>query len=163
MVEAATSGMSPFRRRIVSAFILGLLGLIALSNLIRREAWPICNYPMYAALNSRGDGNRLEFYVVRGNREVRLIQTYRVMANLSLDYTLPYILQKEGWQSDNAKAALALVLDDLVEGWKSGGDPADEPTAVKVYQVDFHLPETGDPAFQVTDKRLVLEVDRPAP
>lgn len=155
--------MSPLRRLSVNGFILGFLGLYALANLIHREAWPICNYPMFANVEKWGDLTRPEYFVVRGNRETRLLSGHHTIADMGLEYSLPHFLGGYDLRSESARNALRVILDGLVGQWKADGNHGDEPAALKVYQISYHFPRSGDPTPQVTRKALLMEVERAAP
>jgi hypothetical protein len=155
--------MSSLRRIAINAFILSYLGVYALAILIRREAWPICSYPMFASAEKWRDLVQTEYFVVQGNREVRLNGGRHSIAEMGLEYSLPHFAEGNDLRSENAKKALGVILEGLVGQWKSDGRHAGEPTALKVYQVSYHFPRSGDPAPHVTRKILLLEADRAAP
>jgi hypothetical protein len=155
--------MSPLRRLLINGFILGFLVLYAFTILDRREGWPICNYPMFAAIENWADLERPEFFVVRGNREVRLLAGHHSMAAMCLEYSVPHFVGGNDWRSGNAKTALTLILGGLVDEWNAGGKPSGEPTALRVYQVTYHFPRLGDPTPKVISKTLLLEVGRTSP
>jgi hypothetical protein len=163
MAPSELPTMSPLRRLSVNGFILGYLGLCAFSNLVRHEGWPICNYPMFETIEHWKDVRRSEFFVVQGNREVRLNPSHHSIDDTCLEYAISHSPGETDWQSEKIKNGFSVLLDRLVDGWKADGASSDEPTALKVYKVGYHFPRSGDTTPQVISKTLLLEVDRTAP
>lgn len=165
LLNGASGTMQPMRRWVVNGLILVTLGLTGLSVVTKREAWPICNYPMFDGLNRRADTQKVEVFVVSGVEERPLHLehgawrgTYGLMRNVAVDDSIRVMLYQKGWRSEDSKAFLALILRELERQWKAEGKSAEPPRALRVYAVNYHYPESGDPRPQVLNKTLMLEV-----
>jgi hypothetical protein len=144
----------------VSGFILALLVVTLTSLLIRHEAWPIVNYPMFDVLNPRVDTDVVTFFVVTGKDEKRLGYEHGPM--LDLAHILPVMLDAKGAQSAEAKGFLTTVLENMQRDWKKEGYPA-PPTGLKGYLIRYHYPDSGNYAPQIVGKTLIIEVGNSAP
>jgi hypothetical protein len=162
--------MQALRRWIVNGFVLGMLSLTTLSVVTKREAWPICNYPMFDGLNRRADAQKVEIFVVSGAEEKPLHLeygawrgTYGLMRNVTVDDSIRVMLHEKGWRSDDSKAFLELILRELGRQCKAEGKSPEPPRALRVYTVDYHYPESGHSRPQILNKSLLLEVNNTTP
>lgn len=163
--------MWPMRKRIVNGLILGILGLTALSMIVKKEGWPICTYPMFDWIHHRHDQRITEFFTVTDAGETRLKPgtapwrgTFGLMRNVGLEEALWALLDQKGWYSESTNAFLKLILRELDREWKAGNQASGRPRALRVYLVDYRYPETGpDLRPQVLNRALKLEVHNVMP
>jgi len=165
-INSASGMMRGLRKWLVNGFILGTLGLTAVSIGIKKEEWPICNYPMFDSLNRRADTQNVEIYVVSGAKETPLRLeygawhgTYGLLRNVTLDEAIVVILDQKSWHSQDCKAFLALILRELKRKWNAERKSPEPPRSLRVYTVNYHYPELGDYRPQVLNKTLMLEVN----
>jgi hypothetical protein len=158
--------MRGLRKWLVNGFILGTLGLTAVSIGTKKEGWPICNYPMFESLNRRADTQNVGISIVSGAEETPLRLeygawhgTYGLLRNVTLDDAIGVMLDQKGWHSQDSKAFLALILRELKREWNAERKSPEPPRALRVYMVKYHYPKLGDYRPQVLNKTLMLEVN----
>jgi hypothetical protein len=158
------------RRWVVNGFILGTLGLTAVSIGTKKEAWPICNYPMFDSLNRRADTQNVGVSVVSGAEERPLSLehgpwrgTYGLLRNVTVSDAILVMLDQKGWHSQDSKAFLAMILRELKREWNAEHKSPEPPRALRVYTVNCHYPELGDYRPQVLNKTLMQEVNDTTP
>ncbi len=82
---------------------------------------------------------------------------------MPLNYILPDALEEQGWNSPTAKVFMNVVLEEIDREWGVEGRPLPLPTAVRLYQVEYHYPASGDLHPQLIKRTLLLEAGNTKP
>jgi hypothetical protein len=145
--------MTPLRFRIVNGCILLILGITLGLLVIRRDCWPLCNYPMFETLVAPV----LEFYTVADGKETFF--DYRYTWMIHWEHVFSAVLSDYGWPSAKTQAFYFRALRDLQRESRMENPAAPAPTALRAYLVYYHYPDSGD--FQPIELRRakILEVD----
>jgi len=140
-----------------------MLALIGGSILSGHEFWPICNYPMFDALNPHPPGDSLEFYTQAPGEPEQWLHEDAALGRLHHEFALAAILDQDGWPSVKATESFRRVLE-YMRLERETIDPAwAGPITLRAYRVHYTWPATGPLRRQVTGKDLLLEVTDPKP
>ena len=148
--------MSALRFRIVNGCILMIFGITLISLPTLRDWWPFCVYPMFESLNLRVDAPALEFYTVTGGQETYFDFRYTWMIHWRNVFLA--ILKDKGWPSKTTQDFYAQALKEIQREGKFEDPTAPSPTALRVYRVYYHYPDSGDFQPVVMRRVKLLEV-----